>query len=54
MAGYAFFLTVAAAAMTAFYSWRQFLMTFHGRYRGADDQAGPNYTGQPAVNSYYD
>jgi SAM-dependent methyltransferase len=24
------------------------------RYRGADDQAGPNYTGQPAVNSYYD
>jgi SAM-dependent methyltransferase len=24
------------------------------RYRGADDQAGPNYTGQPAVNSCYD
>ncbi|GAB2667021.1 class I SAM-dependent methyltransferase [Nocardia goodfellowii] len=22
-------------------------------YAGADDQAGPNYTGQPAVNSYY-
>ncbi len=22
-------------AMTSFYSWRQFLMTFHGRYRGA-------------------
>ena len=22
--------------MTSFYSWRQFLMTFHGRYRGAD------------------
>ncbi|MFI9811953.1 class I SAM-dependent methyltransferase [Saccharothrix variisporea] len=22
-------------------------------YLGADDQAGPNYTGQPAVNSYY-
>lgn len=22
-------------------------------YIGADDQAGPNYTGQPAVNSYY-
>jgi SAM-dependent methyltransferase len=22
-------------------------------YVGADDQAGPNYTGQPAVNSYY-
>ena len=39
MAGYAFFVTVAAAAMTAFYSWRQFLMTFHGRFRGADDLA---------------
>ena len=24
------------------------------RYLGADDQAGPNYTGQPAVDSYYD
>lgn len=24
------------------------------RYLGADDQAGPNYTGQAAVNSYYE
>ena len=24
------------------------------KYCGADDQAGPNYTGQPAVNSYYE
>jgi SAM-dependent methyltransferase len=23
-------------------------------YRGANDQAGPNYTGQPAVDSYYE
>ena len=23
-------------------------------YQGADDQAGPNYTGQPAVDSYYE
>ncbi|MFD7656126.1 hypothetical protein ACFV4N_19320 [Actinosynnema sp. NPDC059797] len=23
------------------------------RYLGADDRAGPNYTGQPAVTSYY-
>jgi NADH-quinone oxidoreductase subunit L len=30
---YGFTLTVVAAAMTAFYSWRQFLMTFHGPYR---------------------
>jgi SAM-dependent methyltransferase len=26
---------------------------FRYQYEGADDQAGPNYTGQPAVNSYY-
>ena len=36
MAGYAFTLTLVAVAMTSFYSWRQFLMTFHGRYRGQD------------------
>ncbi|HYZ86206.1 MAG TPA: methyltransferase domain-containing protein [Bryobacteraceae bacterium] len=24
------------------------------RYLGADDHAGPNYTGQPAVDSYYE
>jgi NADH-quinone oxidoreductase subunit L len=31
MALYAFTLTVAAAALTAFYSWRLILVTFHGR-----------------------
>ncbi len=36
MGHYAFILTLIAAAMTSFYSWRQFLMTFHGRYRGQD------------------
>ena len=30
-AAYAFVLTVAAALMTAFYSWRLIFMTFHGR-----------------------
>src|ERR1700750_1021010 len=35
---YAFTLLLVAAGMTSFYSWRQFLMTFHGRYRGLDDQ----------------
>jgi NADH-quinone oxidoreductase subunit L len=34
---YAFILTAVAALMTSFYSWRQFLMTFHGRYRGLDE-----------------
>jgi NADH-quinone oxidoreductase subunit L len=34
---YAFMMTAIAALMTSFYSWRQFLMTFHGRYRGQDD-----------------
>lgn len=28
-------------------------LAFSFRYLGADDQAGPNYTGQPAVASYY-
>src|ERR1700750_2619502 len=35
---YAFTLLIVSAGMTSFYSWRQFLMTFHGRYRGLDDQ----------------
>jgi len=38
MASYAFALLIVAAGMTSFYSWRQFLMTFHGRYRGLDHQ----------------
>ncbi|MGN6515009.1 MAG: NADH-quinone oxidoreductase subunit L [Rhizomicrobium sp.] len=38
MGTYAFWLTLIAAGMTAFYSWRQFLMTFHGPYRGAQQQ----------------
>ena len=38
MAMYAFTLLILAAGMTSFYSWRQFLMTFHGRYRGLDHQ----------------
>jgi SAM-dependent methyltransferase len=29
-------------------------VTLPFRYLGADDQAGPNSTGQPAVNSYYE
>ena len=37
MGHYAFFLTLLAALMTSFYSWRQFLMTFHGAYRGQGD-----------------
>ena len=32
--------------------WRAMDLPY--RYLGADDRAGPNYTGQPAVNSYYD
>jgi NADH-quinone oxidoreductase subunit L len=33
MAVYAFILTVVAAALTAFYSWRLIFMTFHGTTR---------------------
>jgi NADH-quinone oxidoreductase subunit L len=34
---YAFVLTSFSVLMTSFYSWRQFLMTFHGPYRAAAD-----------------
>lgn len=30
------------------------IIDFPFRYIGADDHAGPNYTGQPAVNSHYE
>jgi NADH-quinone oxidoreductase subunit L len=39
---YAFVLLLVSAGMTSFYSWRQFLMTFHGRYRGLDHQHLPH------------
>ena len=43
------------------YDEKQRLLTIKGysdwemywKYLGANDQAGPNYTGQEAVNSYY-
>ncbi len=35
-AGYAFWLGIAAAVMTAFYSWRLLFMTFHGEPRAND------------------
>jgi NADH-quinone oxidoreductase subunit L len=38
MGQYAFWLTLIAAGLTAFYSWRQFLMTFHGPYRPEQHQ----------------
>ncbi len=37
---YAFTLLIVSAGMTSFYSWRQFLLTFHGRYRGLDHHHG--------------
>lgn len=30
------------------------LISLHYRYLSGDDRAGPNYTGQPAVDSYYE
>src|ERR1700742_2413265 len=49
---YAFTLLLVSAGMTSFYSWRQFLMTFHGRYRGLDHQhlnhsSGAHSHGEP-------
>ncbi len=40
---YAFTLLIVSAGMTSFYSWRQFLMTFHGRYRGLDHHHGHSH-----------
>jgi NADH-quinone oxidoreductase subunit L len=40
IATYAFWLTIVAALMTSFYSWRLFLMTFHGRFRGGEGHHG--------------
>jgi NADH-quinone oxidoreductase subunit L len=54
---YAFVLTSVSVLMTSFYSWRQFLMTFHGPYRGeakvhlthahAHDEPGDHHHGEP-------
>ncbi|MGB8601735.1 MAG: NADH-quinone oxidoreductase subunit L, partial [Rhizomicrobium sp.] len=40
VAHYAFVLLVIAAAMTAFYSWRQFFMVFYGKYNGGHGAHG--------------
>jgi SAM-dependent methyltransferase len=53
--------TTALRAAGLEYDARRHLIRCHGRraiglphtYLGADDRAGPNYTGQPAVHSYY-
>ncbi|MBB3930839.1 NADH-quinone oxidoreductase subunit L [Kaistia hirudinis] len=37
LAGYAFFMTVVAALLTSFYSWRLLFMTFHGKPRASDE-----------------
>ena len=58
MASYAFTLLVVAAGMTSFYSWRQFLMTFHGRYRGLDhhhdDHAGDHGHHAPKLEEVHE
>ena len=38
--GYAFWLTVIAALLTSFYSWRLVFLTFHGRERATDAVMG--------------
>jgi NADH-quinone oxidoreductase subunit L len=50
---YAFIMTVTAALMTSFYSWRQFLMTFHGRYRGADAPHGHDEHEEPGDDHHH-
>jgi len=36
MAGYALIMTIVAAVLTAFYSWRLIFMTFHGKPRASE------------------
>jgi NADH-quinone oxidoreductase subunit L len=48
VAGYAFWLTVIAAALTSFYSWRLIFMTFHGKTR-ADRQTYEHAHESPLV-----
>ncbi len=46
--GYAFWMGIAAAFLTAFYSWRLLLMTFHGKPR-ADNQVMAKVHESPKV-----
>jgi len=48
MAEYAFALTIVAAALTSFYSWRLIFMTFHGETR-ADHHTYEHATESPLV-----
>jgi NADH-quinone oxidoreductase subunit L len=45
---YAFWLGIAAALMTAFYSWRLIILTFHGRPR-ANDRVMAHVHESPAI-----
>ncbi len=49
---YAFTLLLLAAGMTSFYAWRQFLLTFHGPYRG--NAAVADHGHQPADDHSHD
>lgn len=37
VAKYAFWVGIAAATLTAFYSWRLIFLTFHGKFRNSDE-----------------
>jgi NADH-quinone oxidoreductase subunit L len=51
---YAFWMTLIVAALTSFYSWRQFLMTFHGIYRPAQDKIAHPHGVVPHHNDEHD
>jgi NADH-quinone oxidoreductase subunit L len=56
MGPYAFFMTVVAALMTSFYSWRLIFMTFHGKPRWAhhDDHAHAHAHGDEQAHGHAD
>ncbi len=43
------FLGTAAALLTAFYSWRLIYMTFHGKFRGTDEQEHHLHESPPVI-----
>ena len=46
---YAFWAGIAAALMTAFYSWRLLFLTFHGKTRADDDTFGEVHESPPIM-----
>ena len=49
MGKFLWFLGTLAALLTAFYSWRLIYLTFHGKFRGTDEQAHHLHESPPVI-----